>query len=324
MGTASRALNPETRMLVNEATALRVNAAAEKLGYQPNPLARGLKTNRSMSIGVVIPDLTNALFPPIVRGIEDALVVHGYSPLLVNTDNDAERESMLVGALRRRQVDGLVFATARLEHPTIARLASEHVPIVLVNRWLNTPELPTVTSDAAEGVELGLQHLVDLGHTEIAHLAGPQWTSTGQARLAAFREGMAARGLDPGLIAETTMWSETEGMRATGELITRHPGITAVLAGNDLLALGCYDYMSWHSISCPSELSVVGFNDTPFMDKVRPGLTTIALPQYEIGVTAGRLLLNRIKHPHIAPVRIVLPVSLTVRGSTAPPPAAGT
>lgn len=319
VATASRALNVETRSLVNEQTASRVLSAAAELGYQPNPIARGLKTNRSMSVGVVVPDLTNPLFPPIVRGIEDALMAAGYSPLLVNTDNNVEREAVLVTALRRRQVDGLIFATARLEHPTIAQLAAENVPLVLVNRRLDSPDLPTVTSDDAAGVALGLHHLVDLGHSRIACIAGPQWTSTGQTRLAAFRDGAREHGLDPELVVETELWSEQEGERAMGELIARHPEVSAVLAGNDLLALGCYDFMARRSIACPDELSVVGFNDMPFVDKVRPGLTTVTLPQYEIGATAARLLLERIREPHAAPRHVVLPVSLRVRGSTARP-----
>ena len=128
VGTASRALNEETRALVNDQTAQRVLQAAAELGYQPNPIARGLKTNRSMSIGVVIPDLTNPLFPPIVRGIEDALMAEGYTPLLVNTDNDVEREAVLVTALRHRQVDGLLFATARLQQQSLCSSSTSTYP----------------------------------------------------------------------------------------------------------------------------------------------------------------------------------------------------
>ena len=111
--TVSRALNEETRALVNEETARRVLKAAEKLGYQPNPIARGLKTNRSYTIGVLIPDLTNPLFPPILRGIEDCLETAGYTPLTANTDNDPERELLDLQTMRRRQVDGIIAATAR-------------------------------------------------------------------------------------------------------------------------------------------------------------------------------------------------------------------
>src|SRR3954454_4035773 len=151
-GTASRALNPETRSLVNVETARRVLRAAESLGYQPNPIARILKTSKSGTIGLVLPDLTNPLFPPIVRGIEDVLSEAGYSALIVNTDNDADREAAQVASLRTRQVEGLIIATARLRHPLLEQLAREDVAMVLVNRKVESATIPTVSCDDASGV----------------------------------------------------------------------------------------------------------------------------------------------------------------------------
>src|SRR3954465_15520166 len=126
-GTASRALNPETRSLVNVETARRVLRAAESLGYQPNPIARSLKTSKSGTVGVVLPDLTNPLFPPIVRGIEDVLGPAGFSALIVSTDNDSDRERSQVLSLRSRQVEGLIVATARLEHALLKELHAQDV-----------------------------------------------------------------------------------------------------------------------------------------------------------------------------------------------------
>jgi LacI family transcriptional regulator len=272
-----------------------------------------------MSVGVVIPDLTNPLFPSIVRGIEDGLMAEGYATLLVSTDNNLEREATLVRALRGRQVDGFFFASARVEHPAIDQLARERVPLVLVNRRLDGLNLPTVTADDAGGVLLALEHVTGLGHTRIAYIAGPQWTSTGKARLSAFRTGMTRRGLDPRAVVEAAQWSEAEGDRAMAQLVGRYPGFTAVLAGNDLLALGCYDFMAQRGIRCPGQVSVVGFNDVQFMDKVRPALTTVALPQYAIGASAARLMLERLQQPGVAPSSVELPVTLTVRESTAAP-----
>ena len=132
--TASRALNPETRKLVNVETARRVPRAADALGYAPNPIARSLKTSKSQTVGVVIPDLTNPLFPPIVRGIEDILGPAGYSALIVNTDNDADRERAQVASLLSRHVDGLIVATAFVEHPLLQELHRRKTQMVLVNR----------------------------------------------------------------------------------------------------------------------------------------------------------------------------------------------
>ena len=137
-GTVSRALNEETRDMVNDETAERVIRAAAELGYTPNPIARGLKTNRSYTIGVLIPDITNPLFPPILRGIEDRLGEAGYTSLIVNTDNDPQRERAHIGAMHARQVDGLISATARLDRELLAEAAAGGTPLVLVNRSSRT------------------------------------------------------------------------------------------------------------------------------------------------------------------------------------------
>ena len=320
--TASRALNPETRSLVKPETAERVLEAASALGYLPNSIARGLKTNRSSSIGVLIPDLTNPLFPPMVRGIEDALLEEGYRALLVNTDNDLRREADQVAALRARQVDGLIMATARLEHPLAVRLAEEGFPVVLINRRLESADIPAVTADDASGVVMAMRHLAELGHRRVAHLAGPQWTSTGLTRLRGYRQAVLDLGLDadPDLVVPADAWTEDRGARATAQLLDRGTPFTAVLAGNDLLALGCYDVMDERALRCPADISVVGFNDMPFLDKLRPPLTTVRLPHYRIGTEAALLLLQRIRDRQ-APVKsILLPLSLVIRQSTSPPP----
>jgi LacI family transcriptional regulator len=320
--TASRALNPQTRALVNIDTARRVLRAAEALGYQPNPIARSLKTAKSRTIGLVVPDLTNPLFPPIVRGIEDVLGPAGYSALIVNTDNDADREQALVASLRSRHVEGLIVATARLDHPLLRSLHDQGVPMVLVNRRTENVDVPFVTPDDAAGVALAVKHLAGLGHQRIAHLAGPQTTSTGVTRANAFRTAVREhrRDDDPALIVACDYWTEQEGARALRELLDSGTEMTAVVAGNDLVALGCYDVFAERGISCPRDVSVVGFNDMPFLDKLRPPLTTIAIPHHQIGVEAARMLLELFSEPDRPPRSVLLPLSLVVRGSTARPP----
>jgi LacI family transcriptional regulator len=319
--TASRALNPETRRLVNAETARRVLRAAESLGYQPNPIARSLKTAKSRTIGIVIPDLTNPLFPPIVRGIEDVLGPAGYSALLVNTDNDAEREKSLVGSLRSRQVEGFIVATARLDHPLLAQLHAQGVKMILVNRRAEGVDVPSITPDDATGVGLAVKHLVDLGHRRIVHLAGPQTTSTGVIRARAFRSALRDHGLDddPSLIVSCEYWTEDEGARALREVLDSGADFTAVVAGNDLIALGCYDVFAERAISCPADISVVGFNDMPFLDKLQPPLTSVGVPHHQVGVEAARMLLESFNEPERPPRSVLLPLSLVVRGSTAGP-----
>src|ERR671920_681965 len=147
--TVSRALNPDTRRMVNAETALRVLRAAETLGYRPNPIARSLKTAKSGTVGLVLPDLTNPLFPPIVRGIEDVLEPAGYSGLIVNTDNDSDREAVQIELLRSRQVEGLIVATALVDHPLMTQLHREGVVMVMVNRRPEGVDIPSITPDDA-------------------------------------------------------------------------------------------------------------------------------------------------------------------------------
>jgi LacI family transcriptional regulator len=272
-------------------------------------------------VGLVIPDLTNPLFPPIVRGIEDVLGPAGYNAWIVNTDHDADRERTQIDSLRSRQVEGLIVATARLDHPLLARLHEQGVKMVLVNRRVAGVEIPSVTADDAAGVALAVQHLVELGHERIAHLAGPQTTSTGVVRARAFRHAIRDHGLDydPSLVVNCDYWTETQGAQALRSLLddtAAGRSVTAVVAGNDLIALGCYDVFAERDISCPDQISVVGFNEMPFLDKMRPPLTTVSVPHYVIGAEAARMLLETIDDPYRHSRSVLLPTSLVVRQST--------
>ena len=319
--TASRALNPKTRRLVNVETARRIVRAAESLGYQPNPIARSLKTSKASTIGLVIPDLTNPLFPPIVRGIEDVLGPAGYNAWIVNTDNDPDRERTQIESLRSRQVEGLIIATARLEHPLLETLNEQGMKMVLVNRRLENVEIPSVTPDDSSGIAIAVKHLFDLGHRRIVHLAGPQTTSTGLVRSRAFRHAIQDHGLDEdtSLVVECAYWNEEEGARALRSLLDRGTQFTAIVAGTDLIALGCYDVFAERDISCPDDISVVGFNDMPFLDKLRPPLTTVKVPHYAIGAEAARMLIETIGETGRHACSLLLPLSLVVRPSTARP-----
>jgi LacI family transcriptional regulator len=318
-GTASRALNAETRELVNEGTAERVLATAAELGYRPNPIARGLKTSRSYTVGVLIPDLMNPLFPPIVRGIQDRLEEAAYTPLIANTDNDPDRELADFEAMRARQVDGLITATARRDHGPLDGLGNDAFPVVLVNRRLEDGTRPSVVADDRAGIHLAVEHLVSIGHRRIAHLAGPQELSTGFLRREGFIDAMRSAGLepDPELILVGSAFVESEGERLCHELLEGGGGATAIVAGNDLMALGCYDAFVERGIGCPDEVSVVGFNDMPFAAWFDPPLTTVRLPHYEIGARAADLLLERLRNPEVEPAQVVLPPELVIRRSTA-------
>jgi LacI family transcriptional regulator len=318
--TASRALNPETRLLVKEDTARRVLDAAQALGYRPNPVARSLRTRRSHTIGVLIPDLTNPLFPPIVRGLEDRLGPAGYVALIGNTDGDGERERLVFEQMRARHVDGIVLATAQLSDPLLAEAKRAGLPVVLVNRMALDHSLPSVSVDNERGMQMAVSHLIEQGHSRIAHIAGPQEVSTGLYRQRGFLAAMQSHGLAPGpdSIVTAKAFSIEEGLRCTRVLLDQGKGYTAVAAGNDMLAVGCFAALEEAGLDCPADLSVVGFNDMPFIDRLRPPLTTIRFPHYQVGTEAAQLLLERISGSG-GPVKVLyLAPELVVRGSTAP------
>jgi LacI family transcriptional regulator len=319
--TASRALNPGTRLLVSEETARRVTEAAERLGYRPNPVARSLRTRRSHTMGVLIPDLNNPLFPPIVRGLEDRLAEHGYVALIGNTDGDAARERMVFDQMRARHVDGFVLATATLHSDILDEATEADLPVVLMNRTAEGYPFSSVSVDNEQGVRAAVAHLISLGHTRIGHIAGPQDISTGLARLRGFRDSMRSHGLpvDDSQVVYSTALSLPEGLRCGRELLEGNDELTAIVAGNDMLAVGCYGAFDELGVRCPQDVSIIGFNDMPFIDRLRPPLSTVRFPHYQLGTEAANLLLERIGTGGGGPVKILyLAPELIVRGSTVP------
>jgi len=320
--TVSRVLNANTRHMVTAEIARRVIDASRDLGYHPNALAHSLRTKRSSTVGVLIPDITNPVFPPMLRGIEDALAAAGYTAIIANTDGVAERGAVILERMLARRVDGLILATAQRKDPTVDRCLDEDVPLVLINRTTrNEGRTTSVITDDAAGIKLTVAHLAGLGHRRIALLSGPLHLSTGYERHRGFIDAMKEIGLksDPSLIATADAYTERAGERAALALLDRGKKFTAIVAGNDLLALGVYGALAAHKLRCPQDVSVTGFNDMPFVDKLTPPLTTVRIQHYEMGVRAGAALLERIKEPTGRGVDIKLEPSLVVRGSTARP-----
>jgi LacI family transcriptional regulator len=318
VATASRALDDRRAGMVKPETVERVRRAAEELGYRVNRMARGLKMNRSFTIGMLIPDITNPFFPPIVRGAEDCLAESGYTLVLANTDNDEAKERRHLAGMLERQVDGLLLAMARRRDPLVEELRNGPAPVVLVNRTIDRGGVSAVIPDDHAGMTLAVEHLYQLGHRRIAHVAGPADTSTGARRAAGFAAAAKQLGLRAEQVAQATAFAEAAGREAARSLLTGRSRPTAIVAANDLIALGSIEAGEEAGLRCPDELSVVGFNDMPFVDRFRPALTTVRIPEYEIGRRAARLLLARIEQPDDRPETILIAPELIVRDSTAP------
>jgi LacI family transcriptional regulator len=305
-----------------------VRAAALELGYRPDMAARGLRTRRSGTVGVVVPDLANPVIPPIVRGVEETLWSAGMACLLADTDNDVAREAALIDELRSRRCEGLVIASAARLSRAVEALAREDVATVLVTRGIDSGALPLVAADDAAGVRAAVAHLRALGHTRIAHVTGPEELSTTTRREAAFREAVAGdegggaaaasrRAAGAPLVVHGEAFTVAAGERAAASLLAAHPDVTAIVAGNDMIALGCYAALAAAGLRCPGDVSVTGHNDMPFVAQAQPPLTTVAIPARELGVQAARLLLARLRGEAVESVR--LPTRLILRASTAAP-----
>ncbi|MDP6926862.1 MAG: LacI family DNA-binding transcriptional regulator [Rhodospirillales bacterium] len=318
--TVSRVLNPKTRQMVTEEIADKVLSAAEEMGYRPNLFALSLKTNRSFTVGVMVPDLTNPAFAPIIKGIDNVLEQSGYNVIVANTDNLIDKQQRSVEKFRERHVDGLIIATAQRKDSVIDECCAEGTPFVLAVRASTDIGVSSVVSDENVGANMVISHLAQLGHTEIAHVAGPQFYSTGFERHQGFLQGMQNAGLnpDPELIAFCDAFTEEEGRRATSKLLAMRKKFTAIFAANDMLALGVYDELEADGIRCGTDISVVGFDDMPFADKFNPPLTTVHTPLIDVGAEAARILLEQIDNPDIPARTIKLKPDLIVRKSSGP------
>ncbi|MDO5697880.1 MAG: LacI family DNA-binding transcriptional regulator [Dermatophilus congolensis] len=325
--TASRALNERTRHQISDPTVQRVLAAAKELRYRPNTAAQSLALNRSSTIGVVIGDLRVPLFPPLLRGIDDVTAQAGFSAFIVNTDNDLDRERAHLQRLAARNVDGLIVATALLADGLDACDYSAIAPTVYVLRASPSPDAPNVLSDDSMGIHQAVAHLARLGHTRIGHLAGLADVSTAVTRARAYREAMFEHGLaaDPAWIEPIPALTIDGGRTACHALLDRSPDITAIVAFNDTVAFGVYHALRERGLTCPDDISVVGYSDTTSADLTAPPLTTVTVDHHAMGARAARLLLEAVDVPGDAEVKgpqggtVLLPVTLHERSSTAPP-----
>lgn len=314
--SVSRALRGVSARVSAE-TKARIERVAQELGYRPNHLAAALRTKRTNLVAVVLPDLGNPLFAPIVQSIETQLRGQGVMCLVAQTPGDAPGRCALIAGLAYRQVDGLLVLAAETNDPMLAEAQRLAIPTVLVNRGFGERRFPSVVNDDHESVLLALTHLKELGHTRIAHVAGPQESSTGRARRAAFDNVSASLGLHA-RVAEAASFTRDAGRKAMETLLKQRSAMTGIFAGNDLIALGVLDALRAHGLRVPQDISLVGHNDMPLVDLIDPPLTTVRIDVEAMGRQAAELLIEQLKRPEQSPSMRVLTPTLVVRGSTGP------
>jgi len=311
--TVSRVINGKGD--VRPSTRERVERAIAQLEYRPSQAARSLTTRRSQTIGLLVPDITNPFFPAIVRGAEDVAWSEGYAVSLTNTVEDISRERAAFEHFEAHRVDGLIVCSARLPDRDLAQLVQRHPACVLLNRSAPLEGIASsVEVDDVRGAHLAIAHLANGGRRTIGLLAGPTRSISAQRRRWGAAESLAFHQLEhgPDLIQEGEP-TEEGGRTAMAVLLRRRPDIDAVVAYNDVVAIGALEALAAAGRRVPDEVAVVGCDDVRLASLVTPALTTLRTDGYRLGRQAADLLFERMRGG--PPRRFVVTPELVVRAS---------
>jgi LacI family transcriptional regulator len=310
--TVSRILNGTAR--VSESKRLAVERAIADLQYHPNVIARGLARGHTMSVGVITQDIASAFYNETLKGIEDSLATAGYAPLFVSGHWNAAKEMERMALLVERRVEGVIVLTGGMDDETLLGYANR-LPLVITGRNLQGPNVLSIRSDNTQAAFEATWHLIELGHTRIAHIAGPEQNPDAQERLAGYRRALTQAGLsvDERLIAFGD-FHEGSGLLALNQLLESRQSFTALFVANDQMAYGARLALHNKSIRVPEDVSLIGFDDLPGSLYTTPPLTTVRQPVYELGKIAGDAMLRMIEGKKVSLPD--LPLQLIVREST--------
>ena len=291
--TVSRILNGTAA--VHESKSKAVHEAIAKLGFVPNPMARGLAGGRTLSIGVVTQAIDSPFYGVALRGIEDELDRAGYSPLFVSGHWNASEEARCIDMLRSRRVDGIIVLTGRLSDAAL-KATAKHLPVVATGRSLKAPNLFCLHFDNQLGARLATQHLISLGHRRIAFIAGNAEHPDANERLKGYQSALAEAGIafDPELIGQG-LFHEESGLLATERLLDTRRRFTALFAANDQMALGACLALHRRGLLIPGDVAVMGFDDLSISRYSTPPLSTIHHPAYELGQCAASAILGLLR-----------------------------
>lgn len=316
--TVSHVIN-NTRYVSDEVRA-RVMRAVEQCRYYPNAHARSLASGKSRIIGLVISDIANPFFPELVKSIETAAFERGYDVVLSNTNYDTERTSHYVQRFIERKVGGVAVMTSEMDRELVDELARREVPAVFLDVGETGLHMNNLRVDYGEGIEQAILHLVALGHRRIAYISGSTNLRSARRRLAAFQRTMHQLFPDESELIFYGNFKVEGGRRAACEILTTQKENlpTAVVAANDLTAIGAISEFRAAGLNIPRDISIVGFDDIAFASLTEPTLTTINLPRNELGRRAVEVLIRSIDDLEKEGIEIRIPTNLVIRNSTAP------
>ncbi len=317
--TVSRALkgNPE----ISQETRRKVQELAEKLEYEPNVQALGLRHQRTYTIGIIIPEISHYFFSEIINGVEKEAHERGYNVIISQTNENYEREISNAKMLYNHRVDGLLVSVSKgdADYDHFHALQDKGLPIVFFDRAPAGFDASTVTIDDEEGGYIATTHLLNQGKSRILHLAGPRNLKITQDRMKGYEKALKERGLDIPLPAIMNCDDEHTAKTKILSLLEKGLEFDGVFATNDLAALGAMKALKKKNIAIPQDVGIVGFSNWMFADQVEPSITSISQPGTEIGREAAKLLLREIEvdqNQFIEPKSVVLPIQLIHRGSS--------
>jgi LacI family transcriptional regulator len=313
--TVSRVINDAP--LVNLKTRARVEQAIRELGYVPNVAAASLRSKRTRSLALILPDVTNTFWTTVARGVEDTAQSRGYSVFLCNTDEDLAKQARYLEFVASQRVDGVVIAPCGRDAGNLARLRDRDIPTVVVDRCIDGWETDTVLGDSLSGAYALVKHLIGLGHRRIAIISGPHNTSTAEDRTTGYCIALSEAGIapDPRLI-QRGEYRTASGEELAYQLLDENPAPTAIFAANNAISMGVIDAAAKRGLRIPQDLALVCFDDLPSISHLFPFLTVVVQPVYEMGVNAAQLLLSRLDAAApLDPRHVVLPTRMIVRHS---------
>jgi LacI family transcriptional regulator len=313
--TVSRVLNGSGR--VDPVLAERVLAAVAELGYRGNAVARNLRRRQTRLWAVIISDVANPFFTSMVRGIEDVASAAGYSVVLCNSDENPEKESHYIGVALAEKMAGVVISPSSARVEDVNLLLDSGCPVVVVDRELTGVRGDSVLVDNEHGAELATAHLVAQGYQRIACITGPRRVATATQRLRGYRRALDDAGRPAAdELVRVADFREQGGRDAMASLLEAGAEPDAVFAANNLMTVGVLACLAERGIAVPDRVAVVGFDELPWADLVRPSITTVAQPTYEEGRAAAELLSKRIADPTRPLTRVILNTELRVRASS--------
>jgi len=301
---------------VSPELAQRVHESITALSFKRNSFARGLKTRVSYSIGLIVPDITNPFFTNIARGVEDVASAHNYSLILGNTDEDPAKEKKYLQLLESKQADGLIIAVTARSHEYLQALPIQHLALVSIDRSLFDLGIDTVMVDNRAGARKAIEHLIALGHRRIGLVTGIRGIAPTEERLLGYTEALEKHGIavDPALIA--VAYARVDGgERGAMQLLALEDRPTALFMMDGTMAIGALQSIVKLGLRCPEDIALASFDDFTWAAVMRPHLTVIDQPTYEIGQQSAQLLFERLQNQKKAPREIRLQTRLIVRES---------